>query len=67
MSFTRVRPHHHPPVEPNDSATASPRRASLPGDPFPWAPDLSEPDPSAPADPSAESDPIFPPDLGEVD
>ncbi len=67
MSFSRAG-QDSPPPEPNDLATSSPRSASLPGDPFPWAPDLSVPEPvPAPADPPAESDPLFPPDLGEGD
>jgi len=67
MSFARIDP-DGPLPEPNESAMPTASPASLPGDPFPWAPDpsLTEP-PAAPADTPADSDPLFPPDLGEGD
>ena len=59
---------NNPPPESHESTPPSSRSAFLPGDPFPWAPDLSvsEP-PSNPGEPPTEQDQLFPPDLGEGD
>lgn len=67
MSYYPVGP-NNPPPESHESTPPLPRPAFLPGDPFPWAPDLSVPEPPSDSDaPPAEPDPLFPPDLGEGD
>ena len=51
----------------------APGAASIPGDPFPWAPEAGPERAAAPTDPIRETPPelpdedLYPPDLGEVD
>jgi len=56
-----------------DSLPKSPRAASIPGDPFPWAPEAGPERAADPTEPVPELRPeepdgeLFPRDLGEVD
>jgi len=61
------------PLGSEDPLPKAPGAASLPGDPFPWAPEAGEPHADAPTEPVRETPPeepeeeLFPRDLGEVD
>ena len=61
------------PTDSGDPLLKSPGTASIPGDPFPWAPEAGSEHSDAPTDPVPEKPPqepeeeLFPPDLGEVD
>jgi hypothetical protein len=61
------------PLGSEDPLPKSPGAASIPGDPFPWAPEAGQERAAAPTDPAPETPPeerdedLFPRDLGEVD
>jgi hypothetical protein len=61
------------PLGSEDSLPKDPGAASIPGDPFPWAPEAGQERAAAPTDPVPELPPmdpdedLFPRDLGEVD
>jgi len=61
------------PTASEDSLPKSPGVASIPGDPFPWAPDAGQELADAPTHPVPDTpqeepdEELFPRDLGEVD
>ena len=56
------------PLGSENSLPKSRSAASIPGDPFPWAPEAAAPTEPVPETPPEEPDEeLFPRDLGEVD